>query len=133
MSEQAKHTPGPWVQWRNHLYVFQGPAKENTNQKLIGAGHKIADCSDAFNDGDVGIDEAYANARLIAAAPAMEIALKLLSLGLARFAPDTSEFCFGGLRYGLPVEGFSWNEIVNLIGWDEARKAIKEKCNHEQV
>jgi hypothetical protein len=50
---------------------------------------------------------------------AMEILLRLLQLGKARFYEPTGEFCFGGIMYS--ARDGDWSVIVNIIGWDKAR------------
>jgi len=72
---------------------------------------------------DCGGNEA--NARLIAAAPAMAIALKLIELKLARFEVSPVgilvEFCFDGLRH---VFSGDWCSTITGCGWDKCRAAI---------
>ncbi len=65
-----------------------------------------------------------ANARLIADAPAMHLALEMISVGVARIERSGRfrEFCFGGLRYGMSDD--SWTRLIAVIGWDRARAAI---------
>jgi|SRR5690606_2457172 len=71
MSE--KHTPGPWIV-RNGKDVFTQDRHGNPLD-----GHQIADCDVDYSDDDnegLTYEEIRANARLIAAAPAMYEALK---------------------------------------------------------
>jgi hypothetical protein len=57
---------------------------------------------------------------LITAAPAMELALKLIEIGAARIerSGSLSEFCFDGIRY---VMNGDWNALIGVIGWDRAQ------------
>lgn len=54
------------------------------------------------------------------------ILLKLLALKLARFERTMDghliEFCFDGIRYS--CSRMDWNELIGVIGWDQARAAI---------
>lgn len=67
----AKHTPGPWTQWKDHAAVFAG-VEENERGTLSGK-HLVEICrcegDDVGEDDDEGEAIAKANARLIAAAP----------------------------------------------------------------
>lgn len=67
--------------------------------------------------------ELEAIATLISSAPAMDLALKLLSLGCARIERSGSlvEFCFGGFRYCMNGD---WTALMDVIGWERARAAI---------
>lgn len=67
-------------------------------------------------------DEDDANARLLAAAPAMNLILRLVQSGAARFDPSTREFCFNGLQFGATSR--EWTRILNAVGWDRARAAL---------
>ena len=64
MSEEFKHTPGPW----HH-------GQKNKRSVFGKDGWRVADCGTAFSKSD---DEMEANARLIAAAPDLLEALKEL-------------------------------------------------------
>jgi hypothetical protein len=68
---------------------------------------------------------AAANARLIAAAPAMDACLRLLALGSARIVVTGSlvEFAFNGIRY---CHNGDWSAMVNVIGWDIVHAALNE-------
>ena len=73
MSNQPKHTPGPWTIHKQNAYhisyVVRGGKKEN----------QIAQC---FNWQDKGFDvNSEANAQLIAAAPDLLEALKMMLEG----------------------------------------------------
>lgn len=67
----------------------------------------------------------HPDARLIAAAPAMDLALQMLTLGVSRLEINGSlqEFCFNGIRYCLNGD---WDALLNCIGWNEARAAIAQ-------
>lgn len=67
-----KHTPGPWEVWKGNFEVFAGPAQENTSCSIAGYRTPIAKCGYAYDDGYIlSRAECRANARLIAAAPAL--------------------------------------------------------------
>lgn len=104
------HTPGPWhicpLDQASHRWVIAQPD-----------GSSVADCSPV---GPWVPDEmADANARLIAAAPAMELALQLIAEGHARIerTGDLREFCFDGIRYAMNGK---WGQLFDVIGWDRA-------------
>lgn len=106
------HAPGPWT--RGH---------SNAGRDCVWTDGRVEP------DGEMG-DEAFwidcnteSNARLIAAAPAMAIALQMISEGLARIERSGTlrEFCFDGIRY---VMNGDWNALIDVIGWDRARAAI---------
>lgn len=108
MSTTEQHTKGPWscrkstdVNW-----LVSGPR---------GNFHVIAQTMQ-------GNDEA--NARLIAAAPAADLLLQMLRLGLACFDGDTNEFRFDGLRYSTRGSGPDWSKLVTFIGWNKCRAAV---------
>jgi hypothetical protein len=63
--------------------------------------------------------------------PARELALTLLTLGLARIersphVPDLAEFCFDGLRYHINGD-CDWVRLLSVIGWGRARAAIASR------
>lgn len=66
---------------------------------------------------------AYADEVLRAQAPAMLMALELISLGLARIerSGQLQEFCFNGLRY---ILNGNWTDLINVIGWDKVQKEV---------
>lgn len=108
----GRHTPGPW-----HAAGFCIRDEHDHDIAIVESETKW---NPPFADG-----EAEANARLIAAAPAMALLLKLLSYGLARFEVSKTaplcEFCFDGLRY---VWIGDYERTLNAIGWDKAEAAI---------
>ena len=63
--------------------------------------------------------ETNASARLIASAPAMDIALRLIADGHARIerCGNLREFCFDGIRYCMNGD---WNALITVIGWEKA-------------
>ena len=68
------------------------------------------------------------NARLIAAAPAMDMVLQMISLGIAGIQRSSTtnlvEFCFDGLRYS--ATNGDWSRVIDAVGWDRCRKAIQK-------
>lgn len=48
-------------------------------------------------------------------AVAQDLLLAVLASGQARFAPETHEFCFNGMRYS--TSGRNWLRLVEIIGW----------------
>lgn len=116
----SKHTPGPWY-WSNQYKTISG---EFTWSLIGDGGYGILSC-----DGEENSPQGFngeANARLIADAPAMELALRLISEGHARIERTGSlrEFCFGGIRY---LMNGDWNSLMDVIGWDKAiAKAMGE-------
>ena len=110
----SAHTPGPWECGRYHhvvLPVIDLPPSE-------GGGWAIAH---VYGDNERRAD----NARLIAAAPAMSLALEMITAGVARIEFECSgqfvEFCFDGIRYS---HNGDWNAMLDVIGWDRARAAV---------
>jgi hypothetical protein len=121
-----KHTSGPWIYGIHDgsFYIFC------SDDGMVADGH-----SD-----DIGIArmrgvgrgaspaEQEANAQLIAAAPAQDLILRMLSLGIARIERSSTtplvEFCFGGLRYA--VTGGDWNAVVGVVGWNRCLLAIEK-------
>ena len=65
-----KHTPGPWIAWRNSCYWEISAKNANPKKFSFDIGNV---CSSAPGDRDGGLQEA--NARLIAAAPELLRAL----------------------------------------------------------
>lgn len=65
----SKPTTGPWEVWEGHLDIYAGPSSCNDEFGIVGYRHEIARCDEAYDNGDIELDEAEANARLIAAAP----------------------------------------------------------------
>ena len=115
----SKHTPGPWE--------YNDPAKFNQVDGRFSYTAVYAR-GNAFpwRMAEVqGPDDktTIANARLIAAAPAMELALSMISCGVARIerCGRLEEFCFDGIRYCLNGD---WNALFNVIGWNKAHAAI---------
>ncbi|QIG68229.1 hypothetical protein EVB56_038 [Rhizobium phage RHph_Y1_10] len=81
MAQEVKHTPGPWYLINDHC--VGGP------QNVNGAGHGVAMCGmRARNEGEV-----IANARLVAAAP--ELLMALQDLLHAYSEPDRRLCCDG--------------------------------------
>lgn len=68
----AKHTPGPWFVWKDH--ILAGPPAEKTSHSVKGYRASIArideDCENTNSR------QLAANARLIAAAPELLAALR---------------------------------------------------------
>ena len=118
----AQHTPGPWFTFANATCVG-GPAGILGNPSGADTAG-VAHCGMALRTGD----EVQANARLIAAAPAMALALQMLELGVARIERSASgqlvEFCFNGIRY---CHNGDWSALLGVIGWDKARAAVAER------
>lgn len=85
-------------------------------------GYAVA-CVLPCGDPDVRPDVTEANARLIAAAPAMDLALSMIACGIARIerCGRLEEFCFDGIRYCINDD---WNALFDVIGWDKARAAL---------
>jgi hypothetical protein len=114
VSEQQTHTPGPW----------SCPPIAGTSSCTIPiTADALKASANNYNGGTVALALRPADANLIAAAPAMDLALSLLCAGLAkidRFG-DLVEFCFDGLRYS---HNGDWAALLDLIGWDKARAAI---------
>lgn len=69
---------------------------------------------------------AEANARLIAAAPPVNILLSLLALGEARFEHSKTtgliEFCWQGLRYA--CSDCDWAGLVKTISYEKIEAAL---------
>lgn len=72
--EKKKHTPGPWMVIHDNTKNFI-----ETEKKIPGKGYYIAFCS---GEGAIGVEQAAANANLIAAAPEMLDALYAIQQGL---------------------------------------------------
>lgn len=66
-----------------------------------------------FSDGPEG--------RKIAAAPAADLALRMIAAGIARI--EAFEFCFDGIRYS---HRHDWSAVMDQIGWDRARAALSK-------
>lgn len=84
----------------------------------------VDDCGDTLGvvRGD-GVVQSIrdANARLIADAPAMKLALDAVAAGVARV--EGGEFCFNGLRYS--VHDGDWSGSFTAFGlWDKLPAAI---------
>lgn len=99
MSDQPKHTQGPWTIHKQNAYhisyVVRGGEKEN----------QIAQC---FNWQDKGFDaNSEANAHLIAAAPDLLDALKDMLSGWRYIRQDSAHQCIYG------------------VGWDRAQSAAE--------
>ena len=102
MSE-AKHTPGPWKFNGRSMAVYAPMPKSE-----VGAGYiSVANCTHAATCPDIPLDERAANCRLIAAAPALLEACKLMA--------------------ALPEENFHGCAVGFAIR--EARSAIAEATN----
>ena len=65
-----------------------------------------------------------ANARLIAAAPDMDLLLRCIGLGVARVTPETHEIAFGGIRVAFAAYTGDWSRVVELLGRDRLRAAL---------
>lgn len=52
----------------------------------------------------------------------MALLLDALMVGVARFEPATSEFCFDGLRYG--CRDRAWSLLVDVAGRRKLQEAI---------
>lgn len=128
------HSPGPWSLC---VGAFAGDYTPSTIEefkavrmhdyfRIQGAnGFEIAHFSRKVYEG-WALEQQHANAQLLTAAPAMEMALSLISWRLARIERSTTcptlvEFCFDGIRYCLNGD---WGALINVIGWDRARAAI---------
>lgn len=108
----SNHTPGPW-------YLNNDDETEDGTIDVISKRRPYI-CT--VHSGAIpGTTDA--NARLIAAAPAMDLALSMISCGVARIerCGRLEEFCFDGLRYCLNGD---WNALFDVIGWEKARAAI---------
>lgn len=116
--DKVKAPPGPWLPMAGMPTNIIGPN-----------GQRVARCD---FDGDFDDPRAVENARLIAAAPAMELALRMISLGIASIkgsTPRFAEFCFDGLRYSM-TDG-DWNGVIGVIGWDRCEAAIAKAGGRE--
>ena len=71
MSEQARHTPGPWMAVRTHAYWEIIPENSGENEIPFAVGNV---CSSCPGKPDGGLQEA--NARLIALTPELYAELK---------------------------------------------------------
>jgi hypothetical protein len=119
MDGKAQHTPGPWSVEHSGVAVRAGAilfTQRVYTSRLGGESY----CHDDF------LPQREANAHLSAAAPAMALALDLITYGLARIersttCPSLIEFCINGLRYSLDGD---WNRLLDVIGWDKARDLI---------
>lgn len=125
------HSPGPFAV---ENCVSEIPIDIICDYKIPGEGFPVLLASCYPDKGDEERDrrptqaEALGNAKLFAAAAAMEVALELLTLGLARIerssvCPTLVEFCFNGLRFSMNGD---WNGLIGIVGWDKARAAIAE-------
>jgi hypothetical protein len=110
----TEHTPGPWKHYPARLVdsslyksQIQPPASEPCSP---GAGYGLTK------------EQAEANARLIAAAPAQAIILDLIQQGLMTLAEGEAEF--DGVMYWFDARQPDWRALVDGIGWDTARTAI---------
>lgn len=106
--DKSKHTPGPWN------------CAALPNIPLLSI-YIYVDAEDGKEPKALPVTEG--NARLIAAAPAMDLALSMIACGIARIERSgrLEEFCFDGMRYCLNGD---WNALFRAIGWDKARAAI---------
>lgn len=123
-----RYSKGPWiaeVEVNKH-----GGWQAATQEVTISAGSVIistysTECAEYPDD-----ETNEANARLMASAPAMDLALSLIACGAARIEPARGEpgqngvraFCFDGSRYILDGD---WNALLEVIGWDKAIAAVE--------
>lgn len=78
MKNESKHTPGPWTDKDCKVYAVKPPlASFGPKRREVG----IADCAvwRSIQVRDITVDEAAANARLIAAAPELLAELKSIA------------------------------------------------------
>lgn len=117
------HTPGPWKAVRNRWAEIdvRAPAVE----RETGLDYMVVNNVNGDSTSAPTYGTPYANALLISAAPAMDLALQLISEGIARIerVGTLREFCFDGIRY---VMNGDWNALIDVIGWDRARAAIEK-------
>ena len=52
----------------------------------------------------------------------MNLLLRVLQSGKARFEPSTKEFCFNGLRYS--ARDNDWRRLIAVIGLNNLRSAL---------
>jgi hypothetical protein len=110
----SKFTPGPWRAELTPASVWDW-----TVMAPSGKGRTM----------QIGIDtdNTEADASLIAAAPAMDMVLSLVALGMARIERSASgalvEFCFKGIRY---CHNGDWSALIDVVGWDRCRQALAE-------
>ena len=110
---KAAHTAGPWRAEGGNVYADVDRYYPRP----------VAHVGVPLERHDNRVDELMANARLIAAAPAMEMALDLIACGAARIERSGRlvEFCFDGIRYS---HNGDWGALIEVVGWDRARAAI---------
>ena len=112
--EQSKHTPGPWVHVTSHTKCrYDADYLRSKIWTSKGPGHgTIADASDIYNKPG----EVEANARLIAAAPKLLVALRKCKHLAERemIALQSTEFDHGATaRYESVVEAIAEAEGKN--------------------
>lgn len=110
----GEHKPGPWYTDADCGHEMVVDAK----------GQLVADCCVFAKHAST--ESNIANARLVAAAPANDLVLKLLEHGLARIerSGQLVEFCFDGFRYSIDDALIRYSSWLDHIGWDRVRRAI---------
>jgi hypothetical protein len=116
MNTEIISSTGPWCAGRKHLGDPIDIRRHDQYGRIVATvpmGEKRDDL------------RACANATLIASAPAMDIALRLLTHGLARIERNGTliEFCFDGMRH---IFDGDWTVLIQSIGWNKAHDAITD-------
>lgn len=114
MSNDSKHTPGPW-HVVNGVDVFTSLGAKNAEgiEEPINDGWHVADCAME----DLSYRESNANARLIAAAPDLLEALELIVMERAWYRSERPE-------------GYNIEDRLNA--WEETARAAIAKAKGEQ-
>lgn len=119
MSEQ-RHMPGPWNAEGLEVWAV---GSRRINLTSVGT-PKIAEVCEHNIEGQ----SALATARLIAAAPDMDLLLSGVACGVIRSEPGTRELAFDGLRYSLGLNP-DWATTVGIMGRDRLVAAIAKARN----
>jgi len=106
---EAKHTPGPW------RVVDDGEGVIGIiGDEYVNGWKEIASLDDKGRNRQ--------NARLIAAAPDMDLLLRALKCGVVAFYIPTGELRFSGLMYSSHRGG--WSKLVASVGRENIEAAI---------